>query len=259
MEHPENERAVTSVLRAFRILETLAQFGGEASLSTVAAELHMPVPTTHRVMRTLVAAGYVRQLPSKSYALGPGLIRLGEDASQLLGAWARPTLEVLEQSLHETSNLAMLDGDMIVYIAQVPSRYQMRMFTEVGRRVHPHSTGVGKAILAALPDECVSAMIGRTGLPRYTPTTVSTEKDLFNEISLIRSRGYAVDEGEQEVGVRCYARTVERLPTPTAVSVSGPAERVLVSDSARFVAALDSAAARLSEDLSGGITQFTAS
>lgn len=252
MNGEEGQKSITSVGRAFKVLETLARLGGEATLSSVAAELDMPVPTTFRVMRTLVDAGYARQLPSKRYGLGAGLIRLGEGASQLLGDWARPTLETLEACLHETSNLAMLDGDMIVYVAQVPSRYQMRMFTEVGRRVYPHSTGVGKAILATLPDERVLAVIGRTGLPTFTPTTVSTEKELFDEIETIRSRGYAVDEGEQEIGVRCFARAVDRVPTPTAVSVSGPAARVLATDSARFVAALDSAAARLSEVLTSG-------
>ncbi|MFE5836414.1 IclR family transcriptional regulator [Arthrobacter sp. NPDC056493] len=249
MEHQEGQQSITSVVRAFRILETLARLGGEASLSRVATELDMPVPTAFRVMRTLVAAGYARQLPSKSYGLGPGLIRLGEDASQLLGSWARPALEALEQRLCETSNLAMLDGDMIVYVAQVPSRHQMRIFTEVGRRVYPHSTGVGKAILAALPDDRVLDIIRRTGLPAYTPTTVTTESALFEELALIRSRGYAVDEGEQEPGVRCFARAVERVRTPTAISVSGPAARVLPSDSARFVAALESAAAQLREVL----------
>ncbi|MCO4239622.1 hypothetical protein NG702_19815 [Pseudarthrobacter sp. MDT3-28] len=123
------------------------------------------------------------------------------------------------------------------------------MFTEVGRRVYPHSTEVGNAILAALPDEQVLAIVRRTGLPTFTNTTVSTVKELFDDLALVRSRVYAVDEGEQEVGVRCYARGVDRAPTPTAVSVSGPTDRVLAEDSVRFVSALHSAAARLSEVL----------
>jgi IclR family acetate operon transcriptional repressor len=246
MTEREAPAAIQSVMRAFGILETLADRGGEATLSSIAAELGMAVPTTFRIMRTLVAGGYARQLPSKSYGLGAGLIRLGDHASQLLGEWARPTLEALEERLHETSNLAMLDGDMIVYIAQVPSRHQKRMFTEVGRRVHPHSTGVGKAILATLPDERVRAIIQRTGMPGYTPTTLVTEDALFDELNAIRARGYAVDEGEQELGVRCFARAVDGVPTPTAVSVSGPAVRVLVDDAGRFVEALDAAAVRLS-------------
>ena len=70
--------------------------------------------------------------------------------------------------LGETANLAMLEADAIVYVAQVPSRHSMRMFTEVGRRVLPHCTGVGKALLAAMPHEEVARVLRRTGMPAHT-------------------------------------------------------------------------------------------
>ncbi|GAB3595890.1 IclR family transcriptional regulator [Microbacterium tumbae] len=236
---------VQSVARAFGLLETLGDLGGEAGISEIADAIDLALPTIHRLLRTLVSLGYVRQLPSRRYALGPGLVRLGDRASSLLATWARPALERLEHSAQETANLAILDGDMVTYVAQVPSRHQMRMFTEVGRRVHPHSTGVGKALLAQLPDDRVVEIVRRTGMPRYTSTTILTEQDLLADLAAIRERGYSIDEGEQEVGVRCFAVAVPGAFTPTAVSVSGPDTRVTLQSAESIVPALLEAARQL--------------
>lgn len=242
---------VQSVTRAFGLLETLGELGGDAGISELAEASDLALPTIHRLIRTLVNLGYVRQLPSRRYALGPGLARLGERAEHLLATWARPALERLEQSAQETANLAILDGDMVVYVAQVPSRHKMRMFTEVGRRVHPHSTGVGKALLAQLPDQRVIDIVRRTGMPRYTDTTILTEEALLADLEGIRARGYSIDEGEQEIGVRCYAVAVPGAFTPTAVSVSGPNTRVTMESADWIVSALHQAVQELQDAFSG--------
>jgi IclR family acetate operon transcriptional repressor len=240
---------VQSVVRAFRLLESLGDLGGEAGISDLAEASDLALPTIHRLVRTLVDLGYVRQLPSRRYALGPGLVRLGDRASGLLATWARPALEALEHSAQETANLAILDGDMVAYVAQVPSRHQMRMFTEVGRRVHAHSTGVGKALLAQLPDDRVLDIVRRTGMPRYTDTTITSEAALLADLTGIRERGYSIDEGEQELGVRCFAVAVPGAFTPTAVSVSGPDTRVTIESAASIVPALIETAAVLQRSL----------
>lgn len=240
---------VQSVARAFRLLETLGDLGGESGISELAERSRLPLPTIHRLMRTLVMLGYAQQLPSRRYALGVGLVRIGDRAGQLLATWARPALEGLERSVQETANLAILDGDMVSYVAQVPSRHQMRMFTEVGRRVHPHSTGVGKAVLAQLPDARVLDIVRRAGMPRYTDTTITSEEALLADLADIRERGYAIDEGEQEVGVRCFAVAVPGPLTPTAVSVSGPNTRVTRDAAEWIVPALTEAARELTTAL----------
>ena len=159
---------VQSLERAFDLLERMADAGGEVGLSELSAASGLPLPTIHRLMRTLVTCGCVRQQPNRRYALGPRLIRLGESAARLLGTWARPYLAELVEATGETANMALLDGDEAVYVAQVPSRHSMRMFTEVGRRVLPHSTGVGKALLALLPQAEARALLARTGMPAAT-------------------------------------------------------------------------------------------
>ncbi|HZC25650.1 MAG TPA: IclR family transcriptional regulator [Actinopolymorphaceae bacterium] len=218
--------SVQSVERSLDLLELMADAAGEVTLSGLAASSGLPAATIHRLLRTLVRGGYVRQEASRRYALGPRLIRLGEIASRMLGTWARPHLAALTDALGETANLALLDGDEAVYVAQVPSKHPMRMFTEVGRRVALHSTGVGKALLTLRTDDEVRALLARTGMPSRTPRTLTNPDDLLEEMAAIRDRGYAVDDGEQEIGVRCVAVTVPGTPAPTAISISGPAARV---------------------------------
>jgi IclR family acetate operon transcriptional repressor len=217
---------VQSVERAFDLLELIARAGGEVALTELAAETPLPLPTIHRLLRTLVGIGYVRQLPNRRYALGPRLIRLGEVANRQLGALAMPLLKDLVANLGETANMAVLDGDMVTYLAQVPSPHAMRMFTEVGRQANLHDSGVGKAILSVMDDERVTRLVKQAGMPTPTPKSISTLEDLFADLTRIRKDGYAVDDEEQETGVRCFAMAVPGAPTPMALSISGPVSRV---------------------------------
>lgn len=240
---------VQSLDRAFALLECMAATGGEIALSDLSARSGLPLPTIHRIVRTLVASGYVRQLPSRRYALGPRLIGLGESAAKLLGTWARPHLAHLVEQTGETANIAVLDGDAVVYVAQVPSRHSMRMFTEVGRRVSAHCTGVGKALLSQLPPADAGELVARTGLPARTDHTI-TDADAFAEaLDEVRRRGYAVDDGEQEIGVRCVAVPVPDSPTMTALSISGPDTRLTWDAVERIAPVLRDAAAALAGSL----------
>ncbi|WP_247826820.1 IclR family transcriptional regulator [Arthrobacter antioxidans] len=249
MEAPVRSGGVQSVERVFELLELINDAGGEVTLSELAASTDLPLPTIHRLLRTLVGKGYVRQLPNRRYVLGPRLIRLGEGANRQLGALARPQLKHLVDALGETANMAVLDSDMVVYIAQVPSLHSMRMFTEVGRRAHTHDTGVGKAILAQLDDESVRRIVLRAGMPTPTTKSIASIDALLDELAAVRRRGYAVDDGEQELGVRCFAVAVPDSPTPTAISVSGPISRVDEDFAQRVVPLLTAAAQAISGDL----------
>ena len=240
---------VQSLERAFLLLELMADAGGEVAISRLAADSGLPVSTIHRLVRTLVARGYVRQLPSRRYVLGPRLIHLGEFASRMLATWAQPHLAWLVDAIGETANLAMLDGDRVVYVAQVPSRHSMRMFTEVGRRVHLHCTGVGKVLLAQLPPETARELLVQGGMPARTELTVTDPDELLRQLPAIADQGYAVDDGEQEAGVRCVAVPVPGGSAAGAISVSGPAGRLGLDAVSRAVPLLQSAAAALATEL----------
>ena len=238
---------VQSVERVFDLLEIMAELGGSAALSDLAARSQLPLPTIHRLLRTLLAKGYARQLPNRKYALGPRLIHLGEAAGQQLGANAKSELAWLVGETEETANMAVLDGDYVLYVAQAPSPHAMRMFTEVGRRAHTHSTGVGKAILSQLDDETVRGIVERAGMPTPTKFSIGSIDELLADLQGIRDRGYAIDDGEQELGVRCFAVPVPDFPTPAAISISGPDARVTMSVADSAVPLLQQSAERISQ------------
>ncbi|GDY30627.1 IclR family transcriptional regulator [Gandjariella thermophila] len=250
----EPSSGVQSLQRAFNLLERLADVGGEASLSELAAASGLPLPTIHRLIRTLVTLGYVRQNTNRRYALGARLIRLGETASRQFGTWARPLLAELVDEVGETANLAVLESDEVVYVAQVPSRHSMRMFTEVGRRVLPHGTGVGKAILSRLPVDDVRALLARTGMPAFTPNTITDPEELIRQLRRIAEQGYALDESEQELGVRCVAVPLDGGPTLAAVSVSGPQGRLTKQAVSRIVPVVRRIADQLSQQAAHPMT-----
>lgn len=240
---------VQSVERAFEILEVIAKHDGELSLSEIAEGTQMPAASIHRLIRTLVTLGYVRQEPSRRYGLAVGLIRLGDGAAKRLGTWARPVLAGLVEKIGETANLAILEGSHALYVAQAPGRHSMRMFTEVGARVHLHSTGVGKALLAQLTDDEASKILDLAGMPALTDHTITDPILLRHDLAVTRARGYAIDEGEQETGVSCVAVPVPGAPVLTAISFSAPTPRLTPDIIRRAAPALLEAAETLTARL----------
>jgi len=136
------------------------------------------------------------------------------------------------------------------YVAQVqPSSNFMRMFTEVGRRTMPHTTAVGKAILADRTERDVRALLQRTGMPRRTEHTITSPDEFVADLERTRKQGYAVDDGEQEVGVRCVAVAVPGAPRPMALSMSGPVTRMTDDVVERAAPMLHEAARQIGAEL----------
>lgn len=245
--------SVQSVDRALDLLEALARYEGPVGVGEVATLTGLPQGTAHRLLRSLQARGYVRHDESRKYSLGAAAFRLGDAAQRSLSRSARPHLAELVALSGETGNLAVLEGDDVVYVAQVPSPRTLRMFAEVGRHVPPHSTAVGKVLLAAMDRERALGVLRRTGLAPMTERTVTDPDVLAAELDRVRAQGYAVDEQEQEVGVRCVAVPVGRgEDVVAALSLSGPAERFAGADTDGLVAAMQRVAAGFAAELDGG-------
>jgi IclR family transcriptional regulator, acetate operon repressor len=246
---PRPAAPVQSVDRALLLLEVLAQGGGRLPITELAGRSGLSLGTVHRLLASLAARGYVRQDDDRRYALGTALLPLGDAATRLLSSWAVPYLSQLAERCGETANLAVLEDDHVIYVAQAPGRHRMRMFTEVGRRVLPHSTAVGKVLLAWQDPDHVRRVLLRLGLPVRTPHTLTTVAAFGAELSAVRERGWAVDDEEEELGVRCLAVPVgpgERAVA--AVSVSAPASR-LSPGQPDVVAALRAVAGELARSL----------
>ena len=222
------ERLVQSVDRALRLVELLSEHSGDMGLSELATAAGLPQGTTHRILRTLSGRGWVRRSGERRYAPGTMLIRFSSVAQRALAIAAEPYLVELVALSGESANLAVLEGDHAVYLAQIPSPHRLRTFAEVGHRIPLHSTGVGKVLLANLATEQAEVILAQTGLPARTPRTITDIKVLRRELARIRETGVAVDDGEEDLGVRCVAVSVADLrgQLPAAISISGPANRL---------------------------------
>ncbi len=189
---------VRSVERTVDVLELLLPRGRALSLTDIALRLHTPKSTTLGILRTLVARGLVAlDRDAKTSRLGLGMARFAVDgpATLDLGTLAKPHLEALAQCSGETAFLTVVQGDAVYYTAKVDSPAPVRYMAEVGARRPLHAIASGKLALAQMSDADVRAYIKRSGLARYTPTTIVRSADLFQELRKVRRLGYAVNVG----------------------------------------------------------------
>ena len=144
-------------------------------------------------------------------------------------AVARPHMHSLVDECGETVNLGVIDDGEVVFINQVESREVMRMIVRLGSRSPIHASGVGKAMLAGMPERRVEQILERRGLPRFTERTIDSPKALYDELALTRRRGYALDDEEHHVGLRCVAAAIfdENAQALAAISLSGPTARMV--------------------------------
>lgn len=240
--------------RAMSLLDAFVPERPERGVSELARTLGLHRATVHRILSVLERLGCVEQLPeSGRYRLGMKLIELGSRASAglTLPTVAKPELEHLVRMTGETSHLMVVDGAEGLYLEKVESTRPFRMPSQVGRRLPLHCTGVGKALLAFLPEQEASRILRERGLPRFTENTITSTAALQRELARIRHRGYAVDREEAERGLRCVgAPIVGRDGTAVAaISIAGPAVRVGPKSEARFARLVLAAAQRISRRL----------
>jgi IclR family transcriptional regulator, KDG regulon repressor len=227
------------------------------SVSQVAQRTGLNRVSAHRILATYKAHGFVRQdAPGEPYRLGFKLVELADrvlNESDLVRL-AQPVLDDLVERAGETCHLAVLDGAEAVYVAKVESSHAVRLVSRVGLRLPLYCTGLGKALLAWMEESRAARLIDLQSFERRTERTILSKQALLAELEATRERGYAVDLGENEVGVRCVAAAVRgRDGRPVAaVSVSGPEPR-LPTDALEAVGSLvASTTASIAMALNGG-------
>lgn len=216
--------------RGLAVLEALAATDAGATLTTLAAELRIPAPTAHRLLATLEAAGFVRAGPKGEWQVGVRAFRTGAAflAHRDLVVEAYSHLRELMVRGGETANLAVMESGEAVFVEQVQCRELMRMSVKLGARAPLHASGVGKAMLAALDDRDLAAVVGKRDLRSFTPRTLTSLADLAADLKAARARGYAIDDEEHAGGLRCVASAVqdEHGQPWAAVSLAGPVTRM---------------------------------
>ena len=246
---------ISAANRALAVLEQLSRHRA-IGLEDLSREIKMAKPTVYRFLLTLQELGYARRVDGDRWAMTLKLFNVGSRALDHLDlhSVARPVAEELAEDLGETVHMGVLEGDSAVYVLKIESKYTIRMFSRVGRRIPLYCTAIGKVLLAwAGPEERRAALEGAR-LTAFTPCTITTRQALEAELGRIKERGFARDAEEHESGIRCLGAPIfdRDGAVAAALSVSWPLFRYDAGKEGERASAVMSAAARVSALLGYG-------
>jgi IclR family transcriptional regulator, KDG regulon repressor len=248
-----------TVRRAIGLLDLLATNPRGQSLRQLSESVGYSRSTTHRLISALVSGGLVTLCPeTRRYRLG---IKLLELSAALLDSMdvqeqARPFMQRLSEVSRETVHLGVLDGCEVMFIGHIESSESLRMSGRIGRRTPAHSSSLGKALLAWSDETVLRDQLLRLPLVAHTAHTITDPARLLRDLEVVRARGYATDEEENRVGIRCVGAPVRDHTgrVTAAISVSGPSFRFTEERASEMVLHLLDAATCISERMgwSGG-------
>ncbi|MBT5266553.1 MAG: helix-turn-helix domain-containing protein [Rhodospirillaceae bacterium] len=227
----ERSGQIQSVTRALSVLNALAEDDGGMTLTEISRTVILPPSTVHRLLTTLQQERYVRfdnergvwQIGVQCFTVGNAFVRTRD-----LVSMSRPYMRRLMEESGETVNLAVRDGDAMVYLSQVECREMMRAFAKPGARVPIVGSAVGKALLARLPRQEVGRVLREIPPSQRTRKTIDAEPRMRNELEQVRKQQFAVDDEEHSAGLRCVAAAVfdQNAEPLGAISISGPTARI---------------------------------
>ncbi|WP_353226734.1 IclR family transcriptional regulator [Novosphingobium sp.] len=222
---------LSSLSRALAMLEAIIADGATRSVAAIARDLDVPVATAHRQVASLVADGYLARQGRGFHVAGPRLLRLLRqlDEKQVIANCAAPVLHRLAGDLRCVVQLGTLEGDMVTYRIKT-GEGAGDLFTRVGLQLEAYCSGIGKVLLAWLPDPDREAYLATGPFPALTSRTITEPGALRRELARVREQGHALDDGEIAEGLQCLA-----------VPVRSPDGRVLAAISASRGAAQSTA------------------
>lgn len=230
-EREEKSGQVQSLTRALTIMRALAESIDGMTLTDVAQIVGLAPSTAHRLLTTLQHERFARfdvrtslwQIGVQAFTVGSAFTRTRD-----VVAVARPYMRRLMEESGETVNIYLENDGEAICIGQIECRQLMRAIARPGGRVNMHCSGAGKAILAWLPDTRLTQILQQHGLPRITGHTLDTLARLHADLRRMRGRGYALDDEENAIGLRCVAAPVfDEYGMPLAgISLSGPTARI---------------------------------
>lgn len=248
--------SVQSLSRAFSLLNRLGNSAQGQTLSDLAGGAALASSTTHRLLTSMRHEGFVDydeqaglwSIGLRAFTVGNAYLKKRDFIAQ-----ARPFMRRMVVNTQETSNLGVLAGDHHVFLSQVECSQMMRMVSELGKPGPVHAAGVGKVLLSALSAREVTAIVRRTGLKPLTKHTITTPSALLSELQKVREQGFAVDNEEQALGLRCIAANIfdENGDAIAAVSLSGPTVRVSVDRVSELSAAVVATAREITSAIGG--------
>ncbi len=239
------------LVKAFSLLDALDQPAVAMSLRDLALAAGLPRPTAHRILASLHKLGYIRKEVGGVYRLSrraPG--RSDPSDPTRLAAAAQPVVQRLNVETGETVNLGVLRGDRVVYLLVAESTHALRRVVKPGETDPFHTTALGRAIVAHLPDAQVQALLAR--LPRVGPGRSRFNANPFRRIlATVRRNRHAVEQNQTDVGVTCVGvAIIVDGQSIGALSISAPTARLTLSQRGHWVKLLRNGATEISTLLS---------
>lgn len=229
MALPKQYYFISSLEKGLRVLETLAEQGA-LRVSQVAAQLGYNRAGAHRFLSTFKDLGYVQKNNAGQYELTFKILELSTKlASRFeIRKSASSFMRQLSAAYHETINLGFLDQQDVIHLDKIDSPELLRPDPEIGSRAPAHRTALGKAILAFLPQNELSIFLGQANWDSGPPNACSNPNGLLAQIQTIQGRGYAIDDEELCIGLRCVAVPIfdHHYFPRYAISISGPSSRM---------------------------------
>ena len=251
-EEKDTKNPVQSAARIFQVLELLAE-KGEMGLMELSTALDLHKSTVHRLLMSLIYMGYARQdETTQKYMLSYKIVTLAGKVLERTNVLqiVKPYMEHLSDISGETVHLVQREGSNILYLYKIEAKVgTIRMASHVGMMQPMYCTGVGKAILSELPEEEVEKIWNGSQVIQFTPKTLTTLEALREDLVRARERGYAIDDEEHDLGVRCMAAPVRNWKGDPvgAISISGPAARMTDDTMAQLVTPLQETAGAISQ------------
>jgi DNA-binding IclR family transcriptional regulator len=243
-----------SLNKALDIIDAVSKLG-KGGIREISQETGFPPATTHRIVSTLVKRQYFHQDPvTKNYSLSFRFLELGIKVQQQfdLTIIAHPHLQQLMSITGESANLAICDGDVVVYLGQVQSdKSMLKIFTQLGKRAPLYSTGVGKMLLSQWDRTEIEAYLKRVTLVPHTKHTLVSRSKILKELDHIAAKGFSVDNEEMEAGVRCVAAPVfnHKQQAVAAISISGASMRITAHRIEKLGETVKQSALKISQDI----------
>ena len=200
-----------TVSKTFQIIEFLSNFTKSQPLKDIAAVCNLPTTTAHRLLNNLCSLGYAVHEESKGYKLSYRLFEISSHCitNSSLISIATPFLDEMSEELGESVHLVVRDGNDIIYVYKVTrSVGSVQMVSRIGMRLPMYRCAVGKAILATLSDEEIRRVFETTKIVATTKNTITSFDNLMKQIYQVRTLGYAIDDEENEEGIKCVATMI---------------------------------------------------
>jgi len=240
-----------SVERAFTILEFLNSSKRGWNISEMSRKLKIPKSTTHVLVSTLDQLGYIKQQyqSSRRFQLSSKMFSLGRRALEAtpLPDIALPHLRWLVQESKLTTHVGILEKKQVVFVQKIDGPGIIKFDTYIGKCSQLHCTGLGKILLAFQPEETILSLLLNYPFHRFTKRTISSQAAFLTELARVRQNGYAMDDEEEELGIRCIAAPIFTSgEVSAAVSVTGTTAQIRIEDMERLVTLAKRTAAKIS-------------